>query len=110
MQSKDTALNIAIAQGIVYTVLGKEDVHESDQTAQAAAGSSLENIHCNDTTLTEFLNAVINAVSDPHPCSRNATSIWLLALVKNLSQRPCIYKRKQLLQYAFTELLSDDSG
>lgn len=116
--SKDTTLNIAIAQGIVYTVLGHEDVHDDNAVAAAtnmktdiAAEEHLQmNAHCDEAVLTAFLNAIINAVADPHPCSRNASSIWLLALVKNLARHPCIYKRKQLLQFAFTELLSDDSG
>lgn len=100
--SKDTALNIAIAQGIVYTILGREDL-------QPAAEDEV-NPHCGDALLTDFLNAIIRAVPDPHPCSRNASSIWLLALVKNLAKRPSVYQHKQLLQWAFTELLSDDSG
>lgn len=86
--------------------MGKEDVHDGNDVSADA----LANPYCDDTILTEFLNGIITAVSDPNPCSRNASAIWLLALVKNLSKRSCIYKRKQLLQYAFTELLSDDSG
>lgn len=100
-------MNIAIAQGIVYTVLG----HEDHQLASAAHKlTDAENPHCTDAMLTEFITSVINFVADPNPASRNATAIWLLALVKNLGARPAIYQRKQLLQFAFTELLSDDSG
>lgn len=49
-------------------------------------------------------------VADPNPASRHSTGIWLLALVKNCSKKSSILKRKETLQYAFTELLSDDSG
>lgn len=103
-QSKDTALNIAIAQGIVYTVLGRED------HIVVSAADNKPNPHCSPAMVTEFLNAVIAVVADPNPASRNATAIWLLALVKNLAHLPEVYQRKQLLQFAFTELLSDDSG
>lgn len=101
-QSKDTALNIAVAQGIVFTISGDENMH-GDESA------TTENPYCNDETFNNFLNGVIGFVSDPNPCSRNSTAIWLLALVKNFSNRLPIYSRKQTLQFAFTELLSDDS-
>lgn len=57
-----------------------------------------------------FLGNVIRTVADPNPASRHSTGIWLLALVKNCPKHPSIVKRKEILQYAFTELLSDDSG
>lgn len=100
--TKDTALNIAIAQGIVYSILGREDLRPADENEV--------NPHCDDALLTDFINAIVRAVPDPHPCSRSSSSIWLLAVVKNLGKRPSVYKHKQLLQFAFTELLSDDSG
>lgn len=103
-QSKDTALNIAVAQGIVYTVLGRED------HIVVAAADNVPNPHCSSAMLTTFLNAVIAVVADPNPASRNATAIWLLGMVKSLAHLPEVYQRKQLLQFAFTELLSDDSG
>lgn len=99
--TKDAALNIAIAQCIVFTVLG----HETNDSNS----SETVNVYCDDTTLDKFLNSIIRMVADPSPASRNATAIWLLALVKNCSMRKSIFTNKQLLQYAFTELLSDDS-
>lgn len=99
--TKDAALNIAIAQCIVFTVLGHET---NDSNATEAV-----NPHCDDATLEKFLNSIIRMVADPSPASRNATAVWLLALVKNCSKRKSIFSNKQLLQYAFTELLSDDS-
>lgn len=95
-------MNIAIAQGIVLTIAGEENIYD-DESAHT------ENPFCDDKTFNDFLNGVIGFVSDPNPCSRNSTSIWLLALVKNFSKRTPIYSRRQTLQFAFTELLSDDS-
>lgn len=99
--TKDAALNIAIAQCIVSTVLGHEanDGHSTEAV----------NPHCDDAMLDKFLGSIIRMVSDPSPASRNATAVWLLALVKNCSMRKSIYSNRQFLQYAFTELLSDDS-
>lgn len=99
--TKDAALNIAIAQCIVFTVLG----HESHKNSSSGS----VNPHCDDATLDKFLNSIIPMVVDPSPASRSATAVWLLALVKNCSMRKSIFSNKQILQYAFTELLSDDS-
>lgn len=98
--TKDAALNIAIAQSIVFTVLGHEEARNSTDAV---------NPHCDDATLDKFLNSIIRMVADPSPASRNATAVWLLALVKNCSKRKSIFTNRQILQYAFTELLSDDS-
>lgn len=104
MKTKDATLNIAMAQSIVLTVLGHE-VDEND-----AVTNDTENPHCDDKAFDEFLTKIIRMVSDPNPASRHTTGIWLLALVKNCSKRTPISKRKDILQFAFTELLSDDSG
>lgn len=96
-------MNIAIAQGIVLTIAGEENVRDDESSEMK------ENPYCDDKTFNDFLNGVIGFVSDPNPCSRNSTAIWLLALVKNFSKRTPICSRKQTLQFAFTELLSDDS-
>lgn len=102
-QTKDPALNIAIAQGIVLTIAGR-DVSDYETS------HDFTNPHCDDECLDNFLNNVIRMVADPNPASRNSTGIWLLALVKNFSKRAPILKHREILQYAFTELLSDDSG
>lgn len=102
--TKETTLNIAIAKSIVYTILGRDDnIENVEEITQI-------NPHCNDEQLNEFLLKVIHWVVDPSPSSRNATALWLLALVKNCSDREPIRKNTQLLQKAFTELLSDESG
>lgn len=71
---------------------------------------TVKNPYCDDDVFNWFMQEIIKMVPDPHPCSRHATGIWLLALVKNCAKNPLVYTRKQILQYAFTELLSDDSG
>lgn len=109
-QSRDAALHIALAQGIVFTILGHEKTVNEQDEQQISGASETENPHCSDEMLGDFVNRIIKVVPAPNPASRLASGIWLLALVKNCSNRPSIFKRKQILQYAFTELLSDDSG
>lgn len=81
--------------------------HEPDTTV---SDTEKLNPYCDDKQFGEFLNSIIIQCRDPNPASRHSTGIWLLALIKNCSKREAIYKRKDILQYAFTELLSDDSG
>lgn len=111
MQSRDVALNIAIAQGIVDTVLGFDHIlHDGNDGKLDQSNDLYINPYCDDVRLSTFLTSIIKIVPDPNPSSRNSSAIWLLALVKNCSKRAPIYTRRQLLQYAFSELLSDDSG
>lgn len=97
-------LNIAIAQSIVLTVLGYDDNDGSDSDSSQGT-----NKYCDEETFDKFLSAIISVVPDPNPASRHSTGIWLLALAKNCSKKPSISKRIDVLQNAFTELLSDDS-
>lgn len=100
---KDAALNISIADAIASTLCGY-DVSEGPPTEDFA------NNYCNDEAFEKFLNALIRLVPEPNPHARQASSVWLLAVVKHCSYRPAVMNQKQMLQYAFTELLSDDSG
>ncbi|EDW09599.1 proteasome-associated protein ECM29 homolog [Drosophila mojavensis] len=99
---KDAALNIAISEAIVSTLCGY-DVNKGPPT------ETFVNVHCSDADFEQFLIALIRLVSEPNPQSRQAISVWLLAVVKHCSKRPAVLNKKQLLQFAFTELLSDDS-
>ncbi|KAH8398984.1 hypothetical protein KR222_007687, partial [Zaprionus bogoriensis] len=99
---KDAALNIAISEAIVNTLCGY-DVNKGPPS------EDFQNTHCSDADFEHFLNALIHLVTEPNPQSRQAISVWLLAVVKHCNNRPAVLKKKQLLQFAFTELLSDDS-
>ncbi|KAH8402377.1 hypothetical protein KR009_011602, partial [Drosophila setifemur] len=99
---KDAALNIAISEAIVNTLCGY-DVNKGQPDEKFV------NVHCNNEDFEQFLNALIRQVTEPNPHSRQAISVWLLAVVKHCSKRPAVLAKKELLQFAFTELLSDDS-
>ncbi|KAH8320498.1 hypothetical protein KR067_004311, partial [Drosophila pandora] len=101
-EQKDAALNIAISEAIVNTLCGY-DVNKGQPDEKFV------NVHFSDADFEEFLNSLIRKVTEPNIHSRQAISVWLLAVVKHCSQRPAILAKKELLQFAFTELLSDDS-
>lgn len=100
---KDATLNIAMADALASTLCGFDvtEGHSSDMH---------ENTFCDDKAFETFLNTLVRLVTEPNPHARQSCSVWLLAIVKHCSYRPSVKNRKQLLQYAFTELLSDDSG
>ncbi|XP_055855013.1 proteasome-associated protein ECM29 homolog [Episyrphus balteatus] len=99
---KDAALNIAISEAIVSTINGYDP-------SCGPPKADFVNPHCDDKAFEKFLNALVKIVTDPNPNSRQASAVWLLAVVKHCSSRPSVLAKKQLLQFAFTELLSDDS-
>jgi proteasome component ECM29 len=101
--SKDPALHIAIAQALVYVIQGTTDV-ERDLAANVEFNPASEE------TLCGLLDEIIKIVPDPHTYSRQACGIWLMALVKNCCNRKSVLDKKQILQLAFTDLLSEDSG
>lgn len=84
--------------------MGRDDNDGSDYDS-----TKENNQYCDEKSFDKFLSEIIGVVADPNPASRHSTGIWLLALVKNCSKKPSIYKRIDVLQNAFTELLSDDS-
>ncbi|CAB3243794.1 unnamed protein product [Arctia plantaginis] len=63
----------------------------------------------NDEILEWLLQQLFTLSRHPHPHSRQATSIWFLALLKNCPERQPIKKKLQELQNVFMDLLSENS-
>ncbi|XP_037942539.1 proteasome-associated protein ECM29 homolog [Teleopsis dalmanni] len=99
---KDAALNIAISEAIVSTLNGYD-------VTTGTPPVDFVNEHCDEKSFEAFLNSIIRLVPEPNPHSRQATSVWLLGIVKHCSHHPTLLNKKEILQFAFTELLSDDS-
>lgn len=64
----------------------------------------------NDENLIWLLKELLNYVNQTHPNSRQASCIWLLALLKNCGQREPIKEKLQIIQNAFMNLLSENNG
>ena len=95
--SKDAAIHIAIAQGLVYTVIGDDNLPKEIQPAQ------------DDELLISLLSDLVKAVPEVNVCSRQAIALWLLAVVKACSDRKPVLEKRKVLQMAFTNLLSEDN-
>lgn len=99
--TKDPALHIAMGQALVYTVQGVSSGER--QADQDSAGN------ISDEQLGWFLLELVKKVNEPHAYLRQACAIWLLAVVKNCSKRKPVGDNRQILQLAFTDLLSEDN-
>lgn len=95
--TKDAAIHIAIAQGLVFTVFGDENLPKE--------------IHCSedDELLTYLLSELVKIVPEVNVCSRQAVALWLLGVTKACAHRQPIIKKRRIIQMAFTNLLNEDN-
>ncbi|XP_058466922.1 proteasome-associated protein ECM29 homolog [Malaya genurostris] len=99
--TKDPALHIAMGQALVYTIQGlSSGQRRADQDAEG---------NVSDETLNWFLIELVRKVNEPHAYLKQACAIWLLAIVKNCSKRKPVKNNRQIMQLAFTDLLSEDN-
>ncbi|XP_038108762.1 proteasome-associated protein ECM29 homolog [Culex quinquefasciatus] len=99
--TKDPALHIAMGQALVYTLQGvSSGERQADQDSQG---------NVSDEELEWFLIELVKKVNEPHAYLKQACAIWLLAIVKNCSKRRTVVEKRQILQLAFTDLLSEDN-
>lgn len=96
--TKDAAIHIAIAQGLVFVVAGDETLPRVLIPAEH-----------NDELLTSVLSDLVKIVPEVNVCSRQAVALWLLAVVKACSTRKPVLDKRRILQMAFTNLLSEDN-
>ncbi|XP_050090264.1 proteasome-associated protein ECM29 homolog [Anopheles aquasalis] len=101
--TKDPALHIAIGQGLAYTLQGLPNGADGREVTDGTVGN------VDDETLTWFLIELVKQVNEPHAYLRQACAIWLLAVVKNCKQRRPVLEKRQILQLALTDLLSEDN-
>lgn len=95
--TKDAAIHIAVAQGLVFTVSGDETLPREIQ------------VSFDDDLLDSLLNALVKAVPEVNVCSRQAVALWLLAVVKACATRRPVLDKRRILQMAFTNLLSEEN-
>lgn len=95
--TKDAAIHIAIAQGLTFIVNGDDNLPKEIPQSK------------NDELLSDLIAELIKIVPESNVCSRQAVSLWLLAVTKACSTRTPILDKRRTLQMAFTHLLSEDN-
>ncbi|KAL7023749.1 hypothetical protein ACKWTF_012762 [Chironomus riparius] len=97
--TKDAALHISIARALGFIFSGDEHLPKE----------ILNNMKNDDELLEWTLKELMKIVVEVNVCSRQAVSLWLLAVVKSCSKRKPILDKKRSLQMAFTHLLSENN-
>lgn len=95
--TKDAAIHIAIAQGLVFVVAGDENLPKQIEFVD------------DDEILSALLSDLVKIVPEVNVCSRQAVALWLLAVVKACAHRQPVLNKRTVLQMAFTNLLSEDN-
>uniref|UniRef100_A0A182JSK2 Proteasome-associated protein ECM29 homolog n=1 Tax=Anopheles christyi TaxID=43041 RepID=A0A182JSK2_9DIPT len=101
--TKDPALHIAMGQALAYTLQGLPKGSHGLTDAKEEVGN------VDDDTLTWFLIALVKQVNETHAYLKQACAVWLLAIVKNCNRRKPVREKRQILQLALTDLLSEDN-
>lgn len=106
--TKDPAIHIAMGQTIVKIIVGANEILDVFDEEGKVSAKATEKFP--DSDLDWLLLELVDLVNrELHPYSRQMACIWLLGIVKSCSQRELIRRRRELLQLAFTELLTEDN-
>ncbi|XP_075970288.1 proteasome-associated protein ECM29 homolog [Anticarsia gemmatalis] len=112
--SKEFEIHLQIGESLVLCVEGVNSNENRDLWTElpregAAKVRDTEALKENDVLLEWLLGELFKIGRHPHPHSRQATSIWLLALLKNCPEREPIKTKLQVLQNVFMDFLSENS-
>ncbi|XP_052738355.1 proteasome-associated protein ECM29 homolog [Bicyclus anynana] len=112
--SKEFEIHLQIGESLVLCVEGVNSNENRDLWTELpkegdAKIKDIEALKENDDLLKWLLLELFKIGKHPHPHSRQATSIWLLALLKNCSDREPIKDSLQELQDKFMDFLSENS-
>ncbi|XP_059609063.1 proteasome-associated protein ECM29 homolog [Phlebotomus argentipes] len=102
--TKDPALHIAIGQAIGQ-IVGRQEV---DVFKQDSMKMDTDEVVGDEELVKWLLKELIGLVAELHPSSRQAVTVWLLATVKSCPGS-IVRENREVLQMAFTELLSENN-
>ncbi|CAH0699772.1 unnamed protein product [Spodoptera exigua] len=112
--SKEFEIHLQIGESLVLCVEGVNSNENRDLWTElpkegAAKIKNTDALKENDELLEWLLQELFKIGRHPHPHSRQATSIWLLALLKNCADRAPIKNKLPILQDVFMDFLSENS-
>ncbi|XP_032510836.2 proteasome adapter and scaffold protein ECM29 [Danaus plexippus] len=112
--SKEFEIHLQIGESLVLCVEGVNSNENRDLWTELpneveSKIKDSEALKENDEILKWLLLELFKIGKHPHPHSRQATCIWLLALLKNCPERAPIKNSLQQLQDTFMEYLSENS-
>ncbi|KAL3269226.1 hypothetical protein HHI36_008307 [Cryptolaemus montrouzieri] len=109
-ETKDVEVHFTIGESLVMCIQGVYSPEARNKWAiKVVDYKPDENDTAPDENLDWLLEELLKLIQNSHPNSRQASSIWLLAIVKNCGGREPITKRLEILQNAFMGLLAESN-
>ncbi|GBP15166.1 Proteasome adapter and scaffold protein ECM29 [Eumeta japonica] len=112
--TKEFEIHLQIGESLVLCVEGVNSNENRDLWTELPKESETKirdpvALKENDELLNWLLLELFKLSKIPHPNSRQAISVWLLALLKNCSERQPIKSQLQTIQDTFMDFLSENS-
>ncbi|XP_011307486.1 proteasome-associated protein ECM29 homolog [Fopius arisanus] len=108
-ETKDSSVHFIIAEALVLSVQGPAATEARDAWETLPEEHQIPFTPHNDSLLEYLLDRLLKTVSDPHPNSRQAVCIWLLAVLRRNAKRRHILDRLPAIQSAFMDFLSENN-
>ncbi|XP_015114658.1 proteasome adapter and scaffold protein ECM29 [Diachasma alloeum] len=108
-ETKDSSVHFIIAEALVLSVQGPAATEARDAWVQLPDEHQVPFTPQNDNLLEYLVDRLLKIASDPHPNSRQAVCIWLLAILRRNAKRKHILDRLSAIQNAFMDFLSENN-
>ncbi|KAI4501123.1 hypothetical protein M0802_003926 [Mischocyttarus mexicanus] len=108
-ETKDIEIHLIMGEALVCCVQGQASPEGRDAWTILPSEYTISFTNKSIELLVYVLDELLKLYKIPHPNSRQATCIWLLALLKHNIQQDCIKQKLSAIHHAFIEFLSEDS-
>ncbi|XP_018321144.1 proteasome adapter and scaffold protein ECM29 [Agrilus planipennis] len=111
-ETKDVEVHFTVGESLVMCVQSIWSPEARDYWSILPEDHTPVDTMCeqpSDETLTDLLNKLINMASQTHPNVRQASCIWLLALIKRCDQRVPLKEKLTVIQKIFMEFLGENN-
>ncbi|XP_012280899.1 proteasome-associated protein ECM29 homolog isoform X2 [Orussus abietinus] len=108
-ETKDVEIHLTVGESLVCCVQGEASPKGRDAWTMLPTEYSVPYSEGSNELLKLVLDKLLKLSNVPHPHSRQAVCIWLLALVKHNAKRKEIVDKTCEIQNAFTGFLSENN-
>ncbi|XP_065156025.1 proteasome adapter and scaffold protein ECM29-like [Atheta coriaria] len=109
--TKDVEVHFTIGESLVMCIQGttSSEARNAWVISSDDYSKSVQTVGNNDEDLSWLLDELLKYSLSTHPNSKQAASIWLLALLKSCMERKVIQDKLRTIQAAFMDLLAVNS-
>lgn len=108
-ETKDIEIHLIMGEALVCCVHGRASLNARDAWITLPSEYNVSYSNKSTELLIYVLDELLKMYKIPHPNSRQATCIWLLALLKHNVQRDCVKEKLSAIHHAFIDFLSEDN-